>query len=99
MLTSLKTRRAFPVGRPCGVRRCHGRTGKPLWYSAEKGAAAEFSRLAQKFKYSLDERSESIAELARWIRYTPPPLETKRVAPPFEDQEDENEDDGPGTIH
>ena len=66
---------------------------------AEKGAAAELSRLAQKFKYSLDEWSKSIAELARWIRYTPPPLETKRVAPPFEDQEDENEEDGPGTIH
>jgi hypothetical protein len=52
---------------------------------AEKGAAAELSRLVQMFKYSLDEWSASIVELARWIRYTPLPLETKRVAPPFED--------------
>jgi hypothetical protein len=67
--------------------------------NAEKGATAELSRLAQRFKHSLDEWSTSIVELAKWIRYAPPPPETKRVAPPFEGQEDENEEDGPDTIH
>jgi hypothetical protein len=65
---------------------------------AEKGGAAELSRLAQKFRYSLEEWLAGIAELARWIRYTPPPADAKEIEPPFEEQEDEDEG-GPETIH
>jgi hypothetical protein len=67
--------------------------------NAEKGAAAELSRLAQKFTYSLDEWRASIAELARWIRYTPPPADAKQIAPPFEEHGGEDENGGPETIH
>ncbi len=66
---------------------------------AEKDAAAELSRLAQKFKHSLDEWRASITELARWIRYTPPPADAKQIAPIFEELEDEDEEGGPETIH
>jgi hypothetical protein len=67
--------------------------------NAEKGAAVELSRLAEKFKYSLDEWKAGIAELARWLRYTPPPADASQIEPPLEDQEDEDEDGGPETIH
>ena len=63
---------------------------------AEKGAAVELARLAERFKNAMDEWTRSITELASWIRYAPPPPEAKRVEPWFEDQE---EDRGPGTIH
>jgi hypothetical protein len=66
---------------------------------AERDPTAELSRLAQKFKYSLDEWSISIVELARWIRYTPPPADSKQIAPMLEEQDDENEGGGPETIH
>jgi hypothetical protein len=65
--------------------------------NAEKGAATELFRLAQRFKHSLEEWSTSIGELARWIRYTPPPSDATPVASPSEEQEDE--DGGPETIH
>ena len=54
----------------------------------------ELARLAQRFKDALDEWTRSVAELATWIRYSPPPPGAKRVEPWFED-----EDDGPETIH
>jgi hypothetical protein len=66
---------------------------------AERDPAAELSRLAQKFKYSLDEWRIGITELARWIRYTPPPADSKQIAPQFEELEDENKEGGPETIH
>jgi hypothetical protein len=66
---------------------------------AEKSAAAELARLAEKFKYSLEEWRTAIAELSRWIRYTPPPADASQVEPLIDDQEDEDESGGPETIH
>jgi hypothetical protein len=66
---------------------------------AEKGATTELSKLAQKFKCSLDEWRISIAELAKWIRYTPPPADAIQVEQPFEEQEDEDREGGGQTIH
>jgi hypothetical protein len=71
----------------------------PVRRDAEKGAATELSKPAQKFKYSLDEWRIRIAELAKWIRYTPPPADSIQVEQPFEEQEDEDGEDGPETIH
>ena len=65
--------------------------------NAEKGAATELARLAQRFKNANDEWAESVAELGRWIRYAPPLPEAKRLEPQFEDEE--TEDGGPETIH
>jgi hypothetical protein len=66
---------------------------------AEKDPSAELSKLAQKFKYSLDEWRISIAELAKWIRYTPPPAEPIQGEQQFKEQEDEDGEDGSETIH
>ena len=67
---------------------------------AEKGAGSELSsKLSQKFKYSLDEWRISIAELARWIRYTPPPADAIQIEQPFEEQGDKDGESGPETIH
>ena len=63
---------------------------------AEKGNSAELSRLARRFKEALDGWVSSVAELGNWIRYSPPPPEAKRLEPWFEDDEEE---DGPETIH
>jgi hypothetical protein len=65
----------------------------------EKGAEAELSTLAQKFKFSLDEWRTAIAEVSKWIRYTPPDPDAGRGEPPFGNQEDEDEAGGPETIH
>ena len=67
--------------------------------NAEKDPSTEFSKLAQKFKYSLDEWRSGIAELVKWIRYTPPPDDAIQVEQPFEEQEDEDGEEGPETIH
>jgi hypothetical protein len=66
--------------------------------NAEKGAAEELARLARRFKNAMDEWTGSVVELARWIRYAPPPPEAKPVEPRFDDQEEEPEDGGPETI-
>jgi hypothetical protein len=66
---------------------------------AEKDPSTELSKLVQKFKYSLDEWRISIAELAKWIRYTPPPADAVQGKQPFEEQPDEDGEGGPETIH
>lgn len=63
---------------------------------AEKSAAAELLRLARKFQYSLDEWRASMVELARRIRYTPPPMDAKQIEPPLEEEDEEGEME---TIH
>ena len=65
---------------------------------AEKDIGGELARLAQRFKGALDEWTGSVAELATWMRYSPPPPEAKPVEPRLED-EDEDEDGGPETTH
>jgi hypothetical protein len=67
--------------------------------AAEKGPAAELSRFAQMLRYSLDEWMTSVAELARWIRYTPPPDGAKQISASFEEHEDEEKKGGSETIH
>jgi hypothetical protein len=64
----------------------------------EKKAMAELNRLAQKFKQSIDVWNASIAELARWIRCAPPHPDAKRVAPFFDEQDEEIEGQ-PETVH
>ncbi|MEW6665470.1 MAG: hypothetical protein AB1512_09635 [Thermodesulfobacteriota bacterium] len=63
----------------------------------EKGAEEELALLAQRLKHATDEWTRSIAELAKWIRYAPPPSDAKRPRPWFLGEEEE--DDGPETIH
>ncbi len=66
---------------------------------AEKDPSTELSKLAQKFKYSLDEWRSGIAALVKWIRYTPPPDDANQIEQPFVEKEDEDEEEGPETIH
>jgi hypothetical protein len=66
--------------------------------NAEKGALTELAMLSKKFKYSLEEWTTGIGELARWIRYTPPPENLKEIEPFFDEQGDE-EEGGTETIH
>ncbi len=63
---------------------------------AEKDNSKELSRVAWQFRQALDEWTKSVVELGNWIRYSPPPPNTKRVEPWFEDEEDDN---GSETIH
>lgn len=65
---------------------------------AEKDIGEELVRLARRFRAALDEWVGRIAELAKWIRYTPPPPESRPVEPWFGDEE-EDENGGPETIH
>jgi hypothetical protein len=66
---------------------------------AEGSAHVEIGRLAQTFKNILDEWTQSVSELATWIRYSPPPPGAKPIAPWFEDPSEDDDDGGPGTIH
>jgi hypothetical protein len=63
---------------------------------AEKDNSGELARIAGRFKEALDEWTKSVAELGNWIRYSPPAPEAKRLEPWFEEEEDDN---GPETIH
>jgi hypothetical protein len=49
-----------------------------------------------RFKMALEHWISSVAELGRWIRYSPPLPEAKQLEPWFEDEEEEG---GPETIH
>jgi len=66
----------------------------PARQRTEKDSDKELAQLAASFREAIDEWSKSVADLARWIRYSPPPPGTKPAEPWFED---ENED--PETIH
>jgi hypothetical protein len=66
----------------------------PVRREAEKDIGKELTSLAQRFKDTLDEWGKSVADLAGWIRYAPPPPGTAPAEPQFED---EGED--PETIH
>jgi hypothetical protein len=64
----------------------------PVRRRVEKGIGEELAQLAGRFRDAIDEWNKSVADLARWIRYSPPPPGTKPAEPWFEDEE-------PGTIH
>jgi len=65
---------------------------------AEWDAADALARLARTFKATFDEWTKSVSELATWIRYAPPPSNAKPIEPWFDDQS-EDDDGGPETIH
>lgn len=68
----------------------------PVRREAEKDIGKELTSLARRFKDALDTWGKSVADLARWIRYSPPPPGTRPLDPGFED---ENEDEDIETIH
>ena len=70
----------------------------PARREAERGAQVEFGRLARTFKITLDEWTQSVSELATWIRYSPPPPGAKPIEPWFEDKSEDEDDGGPETI-
>ena len=65
----------------------------------EKDSRDELGRLARRFKSALEEWTKSVAELAAWIRYLPPPPGAKPVEPWFDDQSEDDGDGGPETTH
>lgn len=73
----------------------------PERHKAEKDPHAELERLARTFKTTLDEWTKSVAELATWIRYSPPPTGAEPIEPWFEDlpEDDGDNDGGPETIN
>ena len=65
----------------------------------EKGADAELHRFAQRFKKSLHEWTAAVAELARSIRYTPPPPLEEPAKTLFDNLVRHHENRGPERIH
>lgn len=65
---------------------------------AETSSQAELSRLARTFKATFDEWTKSVSELATRIRYSPPPPGARPIEPWLDDQS-EDDDGGPETIH
>lgn len=68
----------------------------PQRREAEKDISGDLAGLAHRFKDAYDEWRASIADLATWIRYSPPPTNSRPVEPWFED---DDEDGGPESIH
>ncbi|MEJ2245791.1 MAG: hypothetical protein P8Y80_06885 [Acidobacteriota bacterium] len=66
---------------------------------SEKGAEAEISRFVQNFKYSLDQWSSAISELARWVRYAQPTDDKRQTDRSVRKQRQKNEGKEPDTIH
>jgi len=62
----------------------------------EKDISEELAGLAHRFRDAYDEWTKSVADLATWIRYSPPPGDARPIEPWFED---ESEDGGPESIH
>lgn len=69
--------------------------------AAEKDPSAELRRLARMFKTAFDEWTQNVAELATWIRYSPPPPGSTPAGPWFDEQAWDDDDDGggPETTH
>jgi len=66
----------------------------PVRRSSEMDIGGELAQLAVRFRDAIDEWNKSIADLARWIRYSPPPPGTRPAGPWFESENEE-----PETIH
>jgi hypothetical protein len=66
--------------------------------TAEADPARELGRLARTFRAAIDDWGQSIAALATWIRYSPPPSGAK---PPGSWPDDRSDDDegGPHNLH
>ena len=68
----------------------------------EQDSGEDLARLAGRFRNALEQWTGSVTELARWIRYSPPPTDAKPVEPSFDDTEDKDggdENGGPPSIH
>jgi hypothetical protein len=68
----------------------------PARREAEKDIAGDLAALARRFKNAFDAWAGAAADLAGWMRYTPPPAGAAPLEPRFED---EGGDDDPETIH
>ncbi|HSW40547.1 MAG TPA: hypothetical protein VLL97_13750 [Acidobacteriota bacterium] len=64
---------------------------------AEKGIGDQLDRLAGLFESALERWTGSVAELVKWMRYAPPPSEASHLEPQI--RIDDEEDNGPGTVH
>ena len=74
------------------------------WDSPERRAAdgdshRELSRLARTFRTAIDDWTQSIAALATWIRYSPPPPGVKSVGPSCDVQSEDDDDGGSEILH
>jgi len=74
------------------------------WDSPERRAAdgdsyRELNRLARTFRTAIDDWTQSIAALAKWIRYSPPPPGVKPAGPSFDDQAEDDDEGGPEIGH
>ncbi|MEW5981108.1 MAG: hypothetical protein AB1806_01910 [Acidobacteriota bacterium] len=71
--------------------------------AAERDPGIELRQLARMFRTAFDEWSQKVADLATWIRYSPPPPGSTPVGPWFDDQawddDDDDDDGGPETTH
>lgn len=67
--------------------------------NAERSPQIELGKMARTFKCTFDEWTKSVSELATWIRYSPPPHGAKPIEPWFDDQSEDDDDEGPETIH
>src|SRR5262245_39987016 len=68
----------------------------PARQRTERDVDQELALLAERWSSAMKEWARSVADLARWIRYSPPLPGTRPTGPWFEDEE---EDDEPETIH
>jgi hypothetical protein len=71
----------------------------PARREAERNANDELNGVAQMFRTALDDWTPRVAQLAAWIRYSPPSAGTTPIGPWFDDQDDADDDDGPETTH
>ena len=71
----------------------------PQRREAEKDASKELNRLARRFKGALDEWTTSVAELATWLRYLPPPPETAPRSDIGLEHKEVDKDDEPSSTH
>lgn len=69
----------------------------PRRQRTERNIDEELASLAGRWNNAVKEWVASVADLAKWIRYSPPPPGTRPIEPWFENEEED--DDGSETIH
>jgi hypothetical protein len=67
--------------------------------AAERNSHRELNRLARSFRTAIEDWTQSIAALATWIRYSPPPPGIKPSEPSFDDQSEDDDEGGPEILH
>ena len=71
----------------------------PARQEKEKHIGSELHRLAKRFREAFEGWTVSVAELAKWLKYSPPPPDAKPVEPWFLGDDEAEDDGGPGTTH